>query len=164
MQTIWDLVLSEQNKLNQANKIVTSHKEIKKKTNKDDVLALVKHIVGKTKLGIQSTKESLMVGRTSTYRCLGCDRAFPQGIHAKRARPVNHKALMPSSGLLTRERKECIAFPRGRSGTLRPLYVANHTKKARKSNAVRYLGRRSPNQTQRFAQQNSYYRPKKHSF
>ena len=60
-------------------------------------MALVKHVFSEAKVGIQNTKDTLMVGRTSY--CLGCSQPFP-GVNGIRAPKVNHDALPPSEGLV----------------------------------------------------------------
>ena len=144
--------------------------EMKMKTNRDDVFSLVKQIVGETKQGIQDTKDSLMVGRKSSYRCLGCDRLFPNGINGKRARPINHKAL-PSSNVLTKGQRDYLSRI-GRPGALRPLHVSSRLhhssissrQRTRSSGAVGlHTNRSSPTKSRRTSHFESYARPtKKH--
>ena len=142
---------------------------MKSKMNRNDVLSLVKQILDETKQGIQNTKDSLMVGRTPAYRCLGCDRKFPGGINGRRARPVNHKAL-PSSGVLsvakTAQNKE--SFVIGRPGALRPLHVTRDPRRqrTRSSGPVRLFTRRSPSTTahHQFLEHSAQYRTNKRSF
>ncbi len=68
--------------------------EMKQKMTKQEVLTLVKHAFSEAKVGIQNTKSTLMIGRTS-YKCLGCNQSFP-GVNGIRAPKVNHDALPPA--------------------------------------------------------------------
>ncbi len=59
-------------------------------------MALVKKTVRQAKLGMQNTKNTLMIGATPAY-CLGCGNFFPAGVNGMRALKVNHDALPLSS-------------------------------------------------------------------
>ena len=64
-----------------------------------EVMALIKHVFREAKLGIENTKETLMIGRMQ-YRCLGCSQPFASGVNRIRATKINHDALPPSEGLV----------------------------------------------------------------
>ncbi|KAL3781441.1 hypothetical protein ACHAW5_001518 [Stephanodiscus triporus] len=66
--------------------------ELKQKMSKNDVMAMVKQKISEAKLGMQNTKDALMIGATPSY-CLGCGKTFPTGVNGIRAPKINHDAL-----------------------------------------------------------------------
>lgn len=66
--------------------------ELSQRMTRSEVVLLVKTIINQAKLGIQNTKDSLMIGRTP-YRCIGCNQSFPAGVNGIRAPKVNHDSL-----------------------------------------------------------------------
>jgi hypothetical protein len=69
---------------------------LKQKMSKGEVMALVKLTVRQAKLGMQNTKDTLMIGATPSY-CLGCGNSFPAGVNGIRASKVNHDAFSLSN-------------------------------------------------------------------
>eukprot|EP00956_Cyclotella_meneghiniana_P010861 scaffold15227_cov70-Cyclotella_meneghiniana.AAC.11 len=61
---------------------------------RNEVLTLIKTVFKQAKLGVQNTKDSLMIGRTP-YRCLGCSQLFPNGVNGMRAPKINHDSMGP---------------------------------------------------------------------
>lgn len=64
-----------------------------------EVVALVKQALNEVKLGIQNTKDTLMIGRIPY--CLGCSRPIPAGVNGMRAPKMNHDSLPPALGLVS---------------------------------------------------------------
>ena len=60
-------------------------------------MALVKLTVRQAKVGMENTKDKLMIGATPSY-CLGCGNTFPAGVNGIRASKVNHDAFSLSDG------------------------------------------------------------------
>ena len=73
--------------------------ELNQRMTRTEVLSLVKHLLDGAKQDITNKNNALMVGHKA-YRCLGCNRAHPQGVNRQLARKVNHNALPVSRGLL----------------------------------------------------------------
>jgi hypothetical protein len=79
--------------------------ELKQRLTRGEVLNLIKNAFSEAKLGIQNTKDSLMVGRMP-YKCLGCSQSFPSGVNGLRAPKVNHDSLPPFQPLVPNGRRE----------------------------------------------------------
>ncbi len=101
--------------------------ELKHKMSKGEVMAIVKQTVRQAKLGMQNTKNTLMIGATPAY-CLGCGNFFPSGVNGMRALRANHDALPLSSATFHSD-----------GGSMRPI--------SRDVNKVHGLGSFAPSST-----------------
>mmetsp|Transcript_12736 Transcript_12736/g.27104 ORF Transcript_12736/g.27104 Transcript_12736/m.27104 type:complete len:894 (-) Transcript_12736:2226-4907(-) len=119
--------------------------EMKQKMTKKEVLALVKYAFSEAKVGIQNTKSTLMIGRTS-YKCLGCNQSFP-GVNGSRAPKVNHDALPPAVPLTP----NISSYHRGTCGVRRSLRPPVQSLRSvyRPKSAIT-TGRFAPNSITRF--------------
>ena len=73
--------------------------EMKQRMTRSEVLDLVRQSFKEARLGIQNTKDTLMVGRISY--CLGCSQPFPAGVNGVRAPKMNHDSLPRATGLIS---------------------------------------------------------------
>jgi hypothetical protein len=92
--------------------------ELKQKMSKNDVMAIVKQKIREAKLGMQNTKDALMIGATPSY-CLGCGKTFPTGVNGIRAPKMNHDAL-PLNDAGSRRRVSPLQAFRGVNNIPRP--------------------------------------------
>eukprot|EP00579_Thalassiosira_antarctica_P010294 CAMPEP_0201915924 /NCGR_PEP_ID=MMETSP0903-20130614/5704_1 /ASSEMBLY_ACC=CAM_ASM_000552 /TAXON_ID=420261 /ORGANISM="Thalassiosira antarctica, Strain CCMP982" /LENGTH=736 /DNA_ID=CAMNT_0048451645 /DNA_START=46 /DNA_END=2256 /DNA_ORIENTATION=- len=91
--------------------------ELKQRMTRGEVMTLVKHTFKEAKLGIQNTKDTLMIGRVPY--CLGCSQPFPAGVNGIRAPKMNHDSLPPALGLVS----NATLYGAGSKRSLRPLQV-----------------------------------------
>mmetsp|Transcript_24390 Transcript_24390/g.51110 ORF Transcript_24390/g.51110 Transcript_24390/m.51110 type:complete len:705 (+) Transcript_24390:46-2160(+) len=89
--------------------------ELKQRMTKSEVMALVKHTFKEAKLGIQNTKDTMMIGRIAY--CLGCSQPYPSGVNGTRAPKMNHDSLPPALGLVS----NATIYGTGSRRSLRPL-------------------------------------------
>ncbi len=101
--------------------------ELKQKMSKGEVMALVKQTVRQAKLGMQNTKNTLMIGATPAY-CLGCGNFSPSGVNGMRTLKTSHDALPLSSASFHND-----------GGSIRPI--------SRDVNKVHGLGSFAPSST-----------------
>ena len=100
-------------------------------------MALVKNTIREAKLGVQATKDTLMVGRIPY--CLGCSQSFPAGVHGTRCAKTNHDSLPAGQGLVV---SNATLYGAGSRRSLRnPLQALRSTPQRPKSAIV---GRFSP--------------------
>ncbi|KAL9181455.1 hypothetical protein ACHAXT_010260 [Thalassiosira profunda] len=91
-------------------------KELEQRMTRDEVISLVRRALRDAKLGLQSSKDSLMIGRMRY--CLGCSKAFP-AVNGKRA-PLVHDALRPATGVSNRSSIRPLRALRSASQPSRP--------------------------------------------
>lgn len=99
--------------------------ELSQRLSRNEVVSLIKTTLKQAKLGIQNTKDTLMIGRIP-YKCIGCNQSFPAGVNGVRAPKVNHDSL-PAPGSFTAVpvfhsagRRSLKSLPARRSVPLRP--------------------------------------------
>ena len=113
--------------------------ELQHKITRGEVMTMVKQTIREAKLGIQNTKDSLMIG-TTAY-CLGCSQAFPAGVNGIRARKTFDS--LPPAGLVSNATLYGNGNSNGGRRSIRPLQTLRSSSiQQRPKSAI--IGRFSP--------------------
>ena len=114
--------------------------ELQHKITRGEVMTMVKQTIREAKLGIQNTKDSLMIGTTPAY-CLGCSQAFPAGVNGIRARKTFDS--LPPAGLVSNATLYGNGNSNGGRRSIRPLQTLRSSSiQQRPKSAI--IGRFSP--------------------
>lgn len=89
--------------------------ELNQRMTKGEVMTLVRNSFKEAKMGLQNTKDTLMIGRIPY--CLGCSKPFPAGVNGLRAPKMNHDSMPPATGLVS----NATLYGTGSRRSLRPL-------------------------------------------
>ena len=111
--------------------------ELKQRMTKGEVMTLVKQTFRDAKLGIQNTKDTLMIGRIPY--CLGCSQPFPAGVSGIKAPKMNHDSLPPATGLVS----NATLYGSGSRRSLRPLQALRSAPQHHRPKSA-IIGRFSP--------------------
>ena len=110
--------------------------ELKQRMTRGEVINLVKQTFRDAKLGIQNTKDTLMIGRIPY--CLGCSQPSPAGVNGIKAPKMNHDSLPPATGLVS----NATLYGSGSRRSLRPLQSLRSVPQKRPKSAI--IGKFSP--------------------
>ena len=114
--------------------------ELQHKITRGEVMTMVKQTIREAKLGIQNTKDSLMIGTSPAY-CLGCSQAFPAGVNGIRARKTFDS--LPPAGLVSNATLYGNGNSNGGRRSIRPLQTLRSSSiQQRPKSAI--IGRFSP--------------------